>query len=298
MVSTLILSAGLGTRLAPLTSWRPKPLVPIGDRPAVAAIVSRVAAVSRVVVLNAHHRADDIERYARSAGLLLSREEELLGTAGGLAHAAELLGGGDVLVWNGDMDGELDPTALLGAYAGDRAGGAVATLAVKPRADAAGNVGLDGSGSVVRIRRETAREGEAASADFLGIYVVGEALRRSLPPSGDIIAECFLPALRRGDRIAAFVCEVPFFDIGTPRAYLDANLRWLAARGASSWVEASAQVDAEVTLDRVLVGAGARVIGHGAIERCVVWPGARVVAPLADTVVAAEGTVSVERPAQ
>jgi NDP-sugar pyrophosphorylase family protein len=129
--------------------------------------------------------------------------------------------------------------------------------------------------------------------DFQGIYVVSDALRRRLPPSGDVIAEAFLPAIRSGERIAAFVTGVDLIDIGTLRAYLDANLRWLASLQRSSWLGDGAVVDPGAELAQVLVGAGARVEGVGRLERCVVWPGATARAPLADAVVAIEGTVSV-----
>lgn len=293
MTAALILSAGLGTRLAPLTTWRAKPLVPIGDCPALAHIVGRLRAACPVLVVNAFHRADEIEAFAHGAGLAVSREEELLGTAGGLARARNLLGEGDVLVWNGDMIGDLDAAALLDAHAENAKRGAVATLVVRARANSGGNTGLDAEGHVVRIRREPARAGETHSADFQGIYVVSDALRRRLPPRGDIIAEAFLPAIRRGERIAAFATGVDLIDVGTPRAYLDANLRWLASLARSSWISDGAVVDPNVELAQVLVGAGARVRGAGKLERCVVWPGATVCAPLANAVVAIEGTVRV-----
>ncbi len=292
-VSTLILSAGLGTRLAPLSAWRAKPLVPVGDRPAIAAIVARVRDASRVVVVNAHHRTEDVEAYARATGLLVSREATLLGTAGGLANAGDLLGAGDVLVWNGDMIGDLDVRTLLDAHARNAARGAVATLVVRGRADGGGNVGLAPSGDAVRIRLETSRPGESSSADFLGVYVVGAALRPRFPPAGDVVSEVFLPAIRDGECLSVFVTDVPFLDIGTPRAYLDANARWLAHRGRSAWVGEGAVVDAAVTLEGAIVGAGARVRGEGRLERCVVWPGAEAYAPLADAVVASEGVVRV-----
>ena len=99
----MILCAGLGTRLRPLTDWCAKPLVPIGDRPALAHILDRLVGTRAVV--NAHHRAADIEAFARarSRDLLVSVEPDLLGTAGGIAHASPLLGSGDILVWNGDI---------------------------------------------------------------------------------------------------------------------------------------------------------------------------------------------------
>ncbi len=296
MIAVLVLAAGLGTRLAPLSTWRAKPLVPIGDRPAIAHIVAQAQPFARITVVNAYHRAADVEAYARDAGVVVSREDELLGTAGGLARAGELLGRGDVLVWNGDMIGALDVEALLAAHARHASAGALATLVVRPRDDAAGNTGLDEAGGVVRLRRETCRsQGETRSADFQGIYVVGEELRRSLPRRGDIIAEAFLPAMRRGACVSTFRCDAELIDVGTPRAYLEANLRWLASRNVVAWTGDGARVAPGVTLDRVVVGAGARVLGAGKVERCVVWPGAEVHAPGADVIVAPDGMVPVAR---
>src|SRR5688572_7988597 len=100
--AAMVLCAGLGTRLRPLTDEIAKPLVPIGDRPAVAHVAERLSSFpSRVI--NVHHRPDDLERWASARGIAVSREIDLLGTAGGLEHAAPLLGEGDVLVWNGDI---------------------------------------------------------------------------------------------------------------------------------------------------------------------------------------------------
>jgi mannose-1-phosphate guanylyltransferase len=293
-LATLILSAGLGTRLAPVSSWRAKPLVPIGDRPAIAHILDRVREHSRVVVVNAHHRADEVASYARGAGLEVSREADLLGTAGGLARAADWLGSGDVLVWNGDMIGEVDVEALLAAHEREVARGALATLVVLPRVDGAGNTGLDARADVVRLRRESARP-EVATADFLGIYVVTETLRRGLPSRGDIIAESFLPAIRRGARLATFTCESELIDVGTPRSYLRANLRWLDRRAATSWAGEGADIAATATLRGVVVGAGARVMGNGELAGCVVWPGAVATAPLTNAIVAPEGVVHIPR---
>jgi mannose-1-phosphate guanylyltransferase len=293
----MILAAGFGTRLGQLSAWLPKPLVPIGDRPAVAHVLERLRAAKALrepIVVNAHHRAVEIAAYARGVGLAVSHERELLGTGGGIHHAAALLGAGDVLVWNGDMIGALDVDAVLAAHAERAVRGALATLVVALRSDDRGNTGLDAQGDVVRLRREACRPGEVRSADFLGIHVVGAALRAELPVSGGIIEETYLPAMRRGARLASFACEVPFLDVGTPRAYLEANLQWLARRGLPAFRAEGATCALDVTLDRAVLGAGARVVGTGALERCVVWPGAMVDAPRAGAIVGTGGIVSVD----
>ncbi len=292
-IASLVLCAGLGTRLAPLTAWRAKPLVPVGDRPAVGHVVERVRPVSRVVVVNAHHRAEDVEAYARANGLVVSREDELLGTAGAVSHARARLGEGDVLVWNGDMLGAPDVAGLVARHARAAARGGVATMLVAPRADGGGNVGIDAEGWVTRIRREASRPGEVRSADFLGVHVLGPALRRACPPSGDIVSTAYLPLLAEGARVAALDCDARFVDIGTPRAYLEANRAWLAERGLRAWAHPTARVEAGVLLEGSIVGEGAVVRGEGALADCVVWPRAEARAPLARHVVALEGAVAV-----
>lgn len=279
----MVLSAGLGTRLRPLTEHTAKPLVPVGDRPALAHVLDhlRAAGVPRVVV-NAHHLASQVVAFARAqAGdVRVSEEAELLGTAGGIAHARGLLGEGDVLVWNGDILADVDVGALVRAHE------SVATLVVQPLARGEGAVGLDGQGRVVRLRTERFGD-ETRGGQFLGIHVLGAALRERLVSPGGLVEDVLVPALARGEVVRAFEFHGAWHDIGTLESYREANLAWLAARGLASWVAPDARVASSVSLDRSLVGAGAVVEGEGSLARCIVWPGARAVAPMHDRVVTA-----------
>jgi mannose-1-phosphate guanylyltransferase len=274
----MVLAAGLGTRLRPLTDLRAKPLVPVGDRPALAHVIDRLRAggVERLVV-NAHHRAEEVAAFARAqpGEVLVSVEHDLRGTAGGIAYAAPLLGEGDVLVWNADILATVDIGALTVAHA---AGPAEATLAVQPLDAGQGSVGVDASGCIVRLR-QTRFAPEDRGGQFLGVHILGASLRGGLPAHGGLIEDVYIPALARGAVLRAYRHAAPFFDVGTVEAYIDANVAWLASQGLGSWAGAGASVAPGVTLDRSIVGAGARVEGAGALVRCVVWPGARAVAP-------------------
>jgi NDP-sugar pyrophosphorylase family protein len=77
--AAMVLSAGLGTRLRPLTEHCAKPLVPVGDRPAIAHVLDRLPFPVRV--LNVHHRPDDLAAWAREHDVAVSTEVDLLGTA-------------------------------------------------------------------------------------------------------------------------------------------------------------------------------------------------------------------------
>jgi mannose-1-phosphate guanylyltransferase len=306
--SAMILCAGYGTRLRPLTEWLPKPLLPVGDRPALAHIVERLSGVE--LVMNAHHLPAPLRAFATERGIAVSEEPELLGTAGGIAKAEGLLGEGDLLVWNGDMvplgvEGGLDGARIARAWAGRS--GVEALLVVRAARSGAsrqagqagqaapdgreGNVGVDGDGRVVRLRKETTAAGEARSYDFLGVHVVGARLRDALPPKGCLVGDLYLPALRRGALLGVHETSEPVADIGTLADYLGANRSWLAARGKSSWIASSACVSRSVRVDDSVVGPGTTVDGSGPFERCIVWPGARGVAPAQDTVFAGDGDV-------
>ena len=284
----MVLSAGLGTRMRPLTDWRAKPLAPVGDRPALAHVVGALAAagIARIVA-NAHHRADDVRAFAaRDGRFVVSEEATLLGTAGGVAHARALLGDSDVLVWNGDILAPVDVGALVAAHR------AAATLLVRMGPAGSGNVGVAEDGRVVRLRRETVLPGEARGGEFLGVHVLGGALAGTLPARGCLVGDVYLPAMRAGARVEATPFDGTFWDIGTVAAYLDANLAWLAARGERAWVEDGAHVAPEVELVNALVHAGARVTGRGRLTRAVVWEDATCEAPAEGVIVAKEGRAS------
>ena len=265
----MILAAGLGTRLRPLTELRAKPMVPIGDRPAIAHVLDRLHG-RRPVVVNVHHRPGDLEAWApvRTRAVLLSREPILLGTAGGVGAAADLLGPGDVLLWNADILCELDPSILTG--------NAFGVLAVARREQ--GNVGLTHDGRVVRLRHESIAR-EDLAADFLGIHALSAAARLCLPAHGCLVGDVYIPAMKAGERLLGVVTDAPFVDVGSIESYREANRRWLGTR--PSWAHPSARVRAGI--EGSVISAGAQIDAE--CTECVVWPGAHVTKPIRGQVI-------------
>ncbi len=288
----MLLAAGFGTRLRPLTDALPKPLVPIGDRSVAAHISHTLAAAGyRRLVANVHHLPEAWDAAALAALALPTEivvETRIRGTAGGVFHAADRLGDGEVLVHGGDILVDLDVAALRDAH---RAHQALATLAVVGgRAPGEGTVGLGDDGRIVRLRAGRFGD-EVQGADFVGVQLLSAEARARLVPDGCLVADLYLPALAEGARVMAAPVARAFRDVGTPAAYLAANLAWLEARGMAYHIGPDADVDAAVQLTQSIVGAGATVRGRGRLERCVVWPGAVARAPLRDTVVTAASSV-------
>jgi len=287
----MILCAGLGTRLRPLTEELPKPLVPIGDRSILAHTAVQLAAAGfRGAVINTHHLPEAFASEISSLPLRIEaiHEPVIRGTAGGVAGARALLGPAPVLVWNGDILVQPPVDDLLAAV------GQGLCLAVAPRPVGQGTVGLGADGRVVRLRGERFGD-ESAGGDYVGVAALGARCLQGLPGEGCLIGDVALPLLRRGDRVWTRPVSGDWTDAGDPGSYLEANLGWLArhANHEGSWLGPGAQLESGVRLSHSVVGAGAQIRGEGPVARCVVWPGATAQAPLSDAIVTRRSVVRV-----
>ncbi|MEI9940450.1 MAG: NDP-sugar synthase [Pseudomonadota bacterium] len=286
--SAIILCAGFGTRLRPLTDELPKPLVPVGDRSILEhALANLQAAGISELAINVHHLADQFARplAGLTAKVRVVVESDIRGTAGGVAGARAHLSSAPVLVWNGDILVAPPIDQLLVSCEPQSF-----CLGVAPRPLGEGTLGLDADGHVVRLRGErfgTERQG----GDYMGVLALGADVLASLPERGCLFGDAALPLLRAGGYVRSVAVTAPWTDAGDPRGLLAANLAWLGARNLDSFQGPGAEVASGVELRQSLIGAGARVRGHGLLERCVVCPGARAIAPLHDAIVAPSGRV-------
>jgi len=293
MHPVMILAAGLGSRLLPLTLELPKALVPVGDGPLLARLTARLhAAGYQSALLNTHHRATDFRSVFKDLPIHIeeSFEPDILGTAGGIANVRHKLQR-PLLVHNADIDCDLDFAALTAKVA---AGGLC--LAVAPREPGQGVVGVDEQGRVVRLRGEQFGN-EQQGCDYIGVAALGADCLAQLPDRGCLIGDYCLPRLRSGGPIDTLRGPVQWNDIGSLVAYVDSNFSWLrqwqasSARGGSAYIGAAVAIGSGVEVKGSIVGAAAKLSGSGLIERCIVWPGAPAKAPLKDAIVTSAGRV-------
>ncbi len=285
----MVLCAGLGTRLRPLTEELPKPLAPLGDRPVLAHIAAqlRAAGFDRVVV-NTHHLSEKFKNVSEHIGLEveLIHEPETRGTAGGLCGARALLAGPPVLLWNGDIVATPPIAELLSSAAG---GGLCLGVAPKPLGE--GTVGLDARGQVVRLRGQVFGV-EARGGDYVGVAGVGKRVLDALPDNGCLIGDVALVELGRGGSVETADVSGPWSDLGDPRSYHAVNMQWLEREVAGGvFLGEGARLAEGVAADMAIIGAGAVVRGSGDLRRVVLWPGAQAQAPLRDAIVTRSGHV-------
>lgn len=304
-LAALLLAAGRGERLRPLTFEIPKPLLPIAGRPLAAhSLDALVAAGCGRIAINLHHLGEAIRATVgaswRGVPIEYSDERrELLGTGGALPPLAAFFAGARAIVLvNGDSLCRWPLDRLLARHA---RGDAAATLLVARRVDPRpfhGGVAID-RGRVVAFRRGGAVwEAAPTRRVFAGAAVLDPALVARLPAGpSDIVAALYEPLLAEGATIAAVETARAWHDLGTPARYLEGALavalEGLApresriARGAAvdpsarvrrSMVESGAALEAGAALERCLVIAGARIGAGARLERSIVGPGVVVAA--------------------
>jgi len=229
-MKAIILAAGFGTRLRPLTDTLPKPLLPIAGRPLIVwnLLLLRRHGITDVII-NLHHLGHLIEQ-ALGDGLQFgmrlaySHEPVILGTGGGLKQAEPFFGGEAFLVVNGDTLFELDVAGLVSAHRQRRA---LATMAVRtdPDPERWGAVELDEARRVVRITgRGRHPEGPTEKRMFAGVHIMHPRLLASVPAGRESsIIEAYIGAIQAGEPVAAFELPGYWSDIGTPERYAQAQ---------------------------------------------------------------------------
>lgn len=293
--AAMILAAGFGSRLAPLTDEIPKPLLPVGDRPLLVSSLEQLAREgAQSLSVNVHHLRSKISNVIDGLGTTVHVfvEEKILGTAGGIRAASSSFRAPQVVVVNGDMFGPLPIQKLL-----EYSGAESVVMAVRTRRPSEGAVGLGADGRIVRLRGEVFDE-EILGADYLGVARLSDRCWTRFPEQGCLVGDYLIPALRRGERVGAAPVEENLFDVGSLSGYVRANMDWLRKAGpkGGSLVGADVSGLGSVRLVDSILGAGVRVRGEGELRRVIALPGARVEAPLEDAVVTPSGrVVRVER---
>jgi NDP-sugar pyrophosphorylase family protein len=254
-VCAVLLAAGEGLRLRPLTERCPKALCPVGNVPMLDRALDRLAGAGLVgpgsVAVNASYLADQVVAHTGDRAYVSVEAGGRLGTAGALGQLREWIGGRGVLVGNAD------------AY--------LAGLSEPPGQDIAHLLsGWDGE--TVRLLgrpAEPGSQGEFGVWRFAGFSLLPWRYVRDLPARrAELVREVWRPAEAAGQlRVIGF--RGTYLDTGTPATYLAANLH---AAGGGSLVADGATVTGK--LDKAVVGAGAEV--HGSATHAVVWPGGYV----------------------
>lgn len=265
-MKAMVLAAGLGTRLRPLTYEIPKPMVPVLDRPVMAHIVDLLERHGyEEIVANLHYFPDTIRRYFGDR-IVYREEPELLGTAGGVRNCADYFGDETFLVISGDALTDIDLTRFVQRH---REAGGVATLAVKRVADTRefGVVLHDDKGRITGFQEKPEPSEALSDLGNCGIYLFEPRIFDFFPdaPFVDWANDVF-PALLAQD-VPFHIHEIDEYwnDVGSLGELKEGTFD--ALRG-----ELQLEVEGDVVAEDVIAGEGTTLDGATLIEPPV-WIG-------------------------
>ena len=280
MIPALVLTAGLATRLRPLSFVRAKAALPVAGQPLIVRILRslRDAGITDAV-LNLHHMPDTVTGIVGDGADLGMRvryswEMPVLGSAGGPKRALPLLSSSAFLILNGDTLSDVDINAVVADH---RAHGALVTMAVVPNTEPEkyGGVLVDPDGSVRGFVRRGSRE---QSYHFFGVQVAEGPAFASVPENVpyETVATLY-PALiaSQPGSVRAFRCDAAYLDIGTPSDYLKTSLL-VASRDGGPLIGKRCQVHHSARLERSILWDDVVVEDGVFLQECVVTDGARV----------------------
>jgi NDP-sugar pyrophosphorylase family protein len=285
-MKAMILAAGYGARLWPLTADRTKPALPVLGKPLVGYVAEYLAQQGiEDVIVNLHHRPDSV-RAALGDGsqfgvrLQYVHEPVILGTSGALDNAREMIGTETFVVVNGKLITDIDLRAAIETH---QRTGALATLVLRRNpARERFSVVETKDGLVTRFAGMPAAVSDIVEADvplmFTGIQVMDSRVFDYIPPGvfSHSTIDVFPKAIAKGERIAAHVAEGTWFELSTLQRYLDISFAMLKQRGLSLYTGRDASIDPEAEVresilwDSVIVERGARV------RRAILGDGVRV----------------------
>jgi len=285
VMKAMILAAGFGTRLFPLTIDRTKPAIPFLGKPLVGYVAEYIAKFGFTdVVVNLHHQPESVKKAlgdGENFGVKIQytlEEPKILGTAGALDNARRYLEHETFLIINGKIITDIDISAALETH---RNSGALATMVLKPNPQRERFTIVETEGKLITGFGDFPEQDSGSATQeiqnpkskiqnplmFTGIHILEPRVFDYIPRGvySDIVPTFYRPAIARGEKIVAHITNGNWFELSTIPRYLDISLAMLngrkekIVRGENVKISASATVKDSVIWDDVTIADGAHV---------------------------------------
>lgn len=289
-MKALLLAAGYGTRLKPLTDSIPKPLTLFMGRPILDIVYDQVRAEGiEQVAVNTHHLAMTMQMHIQNLAanrqpIHISYEPEILGTGGCINPLRDWLEDEDLLIFNGDIVSSIDLSAFIRTY---KASKAKAAMVLIPHRQGTTPLTVE-SKQVIGIGTHAP---DSASKTFAGIHIVSRAFIEQMPLQGFFsVIDTYQNLLTQGELILAFEHSGFWADLGIPSDYLEAHREFWSGSNTielakalqlstQSWDYDVSQQSLFVDTPRIqgvrnsFLFGPLRTDGVVELERCIVYPG-------------------------
>jgi len=285
-MKAIILSAGYGTRLQPLSHHLPKPLMPVLGKPLLWHIIMKLTSskVGRIGI-NTHHHADMMKTFIKTQRIIpdifLSHEDIILGSGGGINGFKKFIGSDDFfLVCNGDVLSSIPFEPLVAAYQTQRPLCALVLHNHPPY----NNVLLDENDHIIDMRDMLKPATCARRLAYTGIAIMDSRIFNYLPNGFSDIIEVLIKIIQKGSEliIGIVVDDYAWSDVGTVPAYLETHHALLVNRKplispslipeGSIFLGPDTILESNVTLNGFISAGCNCLLKQGCVlENCVIW---------------------------
>ncbi|MDX6404431.1 MAG: mannose-phosphate guanylyltransferase [Blastocatellia bacterium] len=306
-MKAMILAAGYGERLWPLTCDRTKPAMPVLGKPLVGYVAEYLAKYGiEDVIVNLHHQPGSV-RQALGDGsdfgvrLEYVHEPIILGTSGALDNARQLLQDDTFVVMNGKLITDLDLSAAVETH---RRTQALATLVLLRNSKYERFSVVETLDGLVKNFAGMPSSTPDADAEpplmFTGIHILEPRIFEYIPPGvfSDSVTNVYLPAIAKGERIAAHVAEGMWYELSTLNRYLDISLALLKRRGMDLYSGRNPSIDQEADVHDAVLWDDVKIEKRAQVRRAVLGDGVRILSGerIEDAVVVRAELVSGTKP--
>ncbi|NNE99688.1 MAG: NDP-sugar synthase [Pyrinomonadaceae bacterium] len=282
-MKAMILAAGFGTRLFPLTIDRTKPAIPFLGKPLVGYVAEYLAKYGfKEVVVNLHHQPNSVMRALGDGsdfGVKIHythEEPEILGTAGALDNARHLLEDETFLIANGKIITDIDINAALETH---RSSGALATMVLKENTNFEKFTEVKVSDGLV-AGFEPGFPDSHGNKDgrsnipmmFTGIHILEPRVFDYIPRGvySDIVPTFYNPAIKKGEKIAAHIAKGKWFELSTIPRYLDISLNMLDGGPERNVIGLNSDIGESAVIKRSVIWDNVRIENGAALSHAIV----------------------------
>jgi NDP-sugar pyrophosphorylase family protein len=277
-MKAMILAAGFGTRLWPLTVGRTKPALPFLNRPLIAYTIDYLKRHGvEDLIVNLHHEPDSVRSQigdGSNYGVRINysvEEPEILGTSGALDRVRDQLDRETFVVINGKIITDIDLGAALATH---RARKALATLVLlpNPNRERFSEVKITEDGRISAFAGFPEPNSSQSPLMFTGIHILEPAIFDYIPRGifSDSVRDVYPKAMADGKIIAAHVAGGSWRELSTIERYLAISLEFLRREGRDSIMGAGSQIESGATIERSVLWNRVRVCSGARLTECVV----------------------------
>jgi len=280
----VILAAGFGTRLWPLTIEWAKAAIPFLGRPLISYSIDYLRKFDITdLIINLHHQSDTIREAVSpylSSGINIhfSEEPEILGTGGALDNVRHRLEDETFVVINGKIITDIDLASVIQTH---RARGALATLVLQlnTKLEKFSQVDIDSTGRIIRFGGFPEREEGLSSGGpsepplmFTGIQVIEPEIFDYIPPGkfSHTTAEVYPKAMAEGRLILGYIATGAWFELSTLERYLNISLEFLRRQGQNYFCDVGSVIEPSARVTESVVWRHARICAGARLHRCII----------------------------